>query len=63
MIAARKIEQANDLNMTVEGALLNKYAIIFTSMMFLHRLAESMNRNLNYLELEPELWSDFQESN
>ncbi len=35
---------------------------MFVSMMFLHRLAESMNKNLNYLDLEPELWSEFQES-
>jgi hypothetical protein len=46
----------------VETMLLQKYALTFNALMSLHTLTESMNKNLNFFELDDELWSDFQGS-
>ena len=51
MIAANKISSHEELRLTEEIEQLSKYSIMFVSMMFLHRLAESMNKNLNFLDL------------
>ncbi len=62
LIAIHKLEKVPGENNEVESLLLNKYALIFVALMNLHSLAESMNKNLNFFDLDDELWSDFNES-
>ena len=63
IIAVTKLEKVQYNKHEVEALLLNKFAVTFVSLMNLHALAESMNQNLNFFNLEAELWSDFQSSN